>query len=73
MSNPARRLAPQPRRNRGVATVEFALIAPILILLVLGIVDDAGAAGPWVHRHLSRARPDRGRLLIVKRGKHVPK
>ena len=33
----------RPRRNSGQALVEFAIVAPILILLILGLVDFARA------------------------------
>jgi hypothetical protein len=35
----ARRLAPGPRRDRGQALVELALVLPFLILLLLGLVE----------------------------------
>lgn len=41
MASPSRHAATPPRRRRGAAMLEFALVAPLLLVLLLGIVECA--------------------------------
>ena len=38
---PARRRAPEPRRERGAAAVELALVMPVFVALAFGILEGA--------------------------------
>jgi len=53
-----RRLARSAARDRGAAAVEFALLLPVLLLLVFGIIDFGRALNAQITppRRLVRAR-----------------
>lgn len=58
-----RSLLPLVRRNDGAATVEFALVAPLLITMVLGTIQ----FGMWMESYnaLRSAADDTGRYVTV--------
>jgi Flp pilus assembly protein TadG len=58
-----RRLRPRGRRS-GQALVEFVLIAPILLLMIMGLVDFARA---WqTHHAIADAAREGARILVVR-------
>lgn len=54
------------KNDRGVAAVEFALVAPVLILLVLGIIEFGWLFNGWVT--ITSAAREGARIATVKDG-----
>lgn len=58
------RTSPTKRRDRGAAAVEFALVLPILLMLVIGIVEFGRAY--YVQTTLSGAAREGVRVMALK-------
>jgi Flp pilus assembly protein TadG len=54
------------RRHRGVSAVEFALVLPILIVVLFGVIDFGRAF--WLRSKLQTAAEDAGRYAMTHTG-----